>query len=62
MILFPLTFDLGEIRDFLALLLLPFLQKAKANNKPVTLTLAPPAFIIMLTKIPSTASDAMFFV
>ena len=29
-----------------------FLQKAKANNKSVTLTLAPPASIIMPTKIP----------
>ena len=29
-----------------------FLQKAKANNKSVTLTLAPPDFIIMPTKIP----------
>ena len=32
-----------------------FLQKAKANNKSVTLTLAPPASIIMPTKIPWTA-------
>ena len=32
-----------------------FLQKAKANNKSVTLTLAPPAFMIMPTKISCTA-------
>ena len=29
-----------------------FSQKAKANNKSVTVTLAPPAFMIMPTKIP----------
>ena len=37
-----------------------FLQKAKANNKSVTLT-ALAAFIIMPTKIPVN-SDAIFFV
>ena len=37
-----------------AVFLVCFLQKAKANNKSVTLTLAPPASIIMSTKIPWT--------
>ena len=32
-----------------------FSQKAKANNKFVTLSLAPPAFIIMSTKIPEVS-------
>ena len=32
-----------------------FLQKRKANNKSLTLTLAAPAFIIMPTKTPWTA-------
>ena len=36
-------------------MLVYFLQKAKANNKSVSLRLAPPAFIIIPTKIPWTA-------
>ena len=38
-----------------AVFLVCFLQKAKANNKSVTLTLASPAFMTMPTKIPWTA-------